>query len=111
MLQVPEVTKVAVVPDTVQTAELFEAYVTVRPELAEAVKLSGVPTCWALIAPNVMVCALGAAAFTVIACVTGVAAAYVPLPACEAVILQVPAPTNDTLLPDNVQTLAADVVL
>jgi hypothetical protein len=56
-----------------------------------------------------MVCDCGA--FTVIACVTVGAAENVLLPVCEAVMLQVPAPTNVTVLPDNVQMLAADVVV
>ncbi len=103
MLQVPEATNVAVVPDTVQTAVLLEAKLTASPEVAVAFKLSGVPTCCALIVPKVMVCALGAA-FTVKLCVTGVAAEYVVLPACEAVMLQVPGATNVTALPDTVQT-------
>jgi hypothetical protein len=34
-----------------------------------------------------------------------VAAAYVMLPVCEAVIVQVPAPTNDAVLPETVHTL------
>ncbi len=44
MVQVPEATKVAVVPDTVQTPAVEEAKVTARFELAVALRVSGVPT-------------------------------------------------------------------
>ncbi len=73
MLQVPEARKVAVLPETVQTLLVEEAYVTARPELAVALKVSGVPTVCAAIVPNVMVCDL-MLEFTVKLCDTGVAA-------------------------------------
>lgn len=38
MLQVPALTKVSVVPETVQTAAVVEANATLRPELAVASK-------------------------------------------------------------------------
>ncbi len=103
MLQVPVATNVAVVPDTVQTDVLLEAKATVRRELAEALKVSGVPTCCALMLPKVIVCALGAA-LTVKLCVTGAAAEYVLLPACDAVMLHSPAAAKVTVLPDAVHT-------
>ena len=43
MVQVPVVTKVAVVPETVQTEAVSEAKLTARPELADALRASGVP--------------------------------------------------------------------
>ena len=50
-----------------------------------------------------IVCDFNGAATTVKLCETGVAAAYVPLPACEACIVQVPAATNVALVPLTVQ--------
>ena len=44
ILQVPAVMKVAVEPDTVQTAVLFDAKETAKLEDAVALKVRGVPT-------------------------------------------------------------------
>ena len=44
MVQVPEAMKLAVVPETVQTEGVVEAKLTVRPEVADAESVSGVPT-------------------------------------------------------------------
>jgi len=45
MVQVPAATNVTVVPETVQTAEVVEAKLTVRPEDADALIVNGaVPT-------------------------------------------------------------------
>jgi len=43
-VQVPAVTKVTVVPLTAQTLVVCEVNVTVKPELAVADSVSGVPT-------------------------------------------------------------------
>jgi hypothetical protein len=43
MVQVPALTSVAVVPETVQIVGVDEAKLTVRPELAEALNVSGFP--------------------------------------------------------------------
>jgi hypothetical protein len=51
----------------------------------------------------VIVCAAGVAASTVKLLVTGAAAAYVLLPACEAVIEQVPTAMNVAVVPLTVQ--------
>jgi len=56
MTQVPEAMKVATVPLTVQTPAVWEAKLTVRPELAVAERLSGVPTTCAPGLAKVMVC-------------------------------------------------------
>jgi hypothetical protein len=72
MVQVPVVSMVAVVPETVQTLAVVEAKLTAKLELAVAESVSGVPTFCAGIAPKVMVCE---AALTVKLCETGVAAA------------------------------------
>jgi hypothetical protein len=72
MVQVPEVSIVAVVPETVQTDEVIEAKPTVRLEVDEAESGRGVPTVWVPGLLKVMVCA---AALTVKLCETGVAAA------------------------------------
>ena len=57
MVQVPEAMNVAVVPETVQTLVVVEVKLTVRPELAVAESVSGVPTVWAPGLAKVMVCA------------------------------------------------------
>jgi hypothetical protein len=72
---VPAARNLAVVPEVVQTVCVVEAKLTVRPDVADAVSVSGVPTvCVAGIA-NVIICAVSAAALTVKLRVTGVAAA------------------------------------
>jgi hypothetical protein len=55
MVQVPAVANVAVVPETVQTAGVSEAKLTVKPELADALRLSGVPSTCVGIGLNVIV--------------------------------------------------------
>jgi len=71
MVQVPARMRVAVFPETVQTDEVSEAKLTASPELAVAVRLTGVPTVCAGIPLNVMV---WLALPTWIVCDTGVAA-------------------------------------
>jgi hypothetical protein len=55
-VQVPTATKVAVVPLTVQTPVVREVNVTIKPELAFADSVSGLPTVWVPGALNVIVC-------------------------------------------------------
>jgi hypothetical protein len=57
MVQVPEVSIVAVVPETVQTEVVVEEKATVRPELAVAERVTWAPANWLVIAGKVMVCA------------------------------------------------------
>ena len=71
MVQVPAAMKLAVTPETVQTAEVVEAKLTAKPELADAERAKGVPTVWAGMAPKLMVCA---APLTMKLCDTGAAA-------------------------------------
>ena len=54
-MQVPALTSVAVVPETVQTAVVREAKLTVKLELADALSVSGVPRTWLGIGLNVIV--------------------------------------------------------
>src|SRR5271165_866684 len=56
MVQVPALTRVAVVPETVQIVGVDEVKVTARPELAEALSVSGLPWTWDGMVLNVMVC-------------------------------------------------------
>src|SRR5271157_2790819 len=105
IVQAPATMNVAVVPLTVQTLVVVEAKDTVRPELAVAESVSGFPTVCVPGLAKVMVCAIGAA-LTVKLCETGVAAAYVLLPACVAWIVQAPAAMNVAVVPLTVQTLA-----
>src|SRR5271165_567282 len=56
MVQVPALTRVAVVPETVQIVGVADVKLTVRPELAEALSVSGLPWTWDGMALNVMVC-------------------------------------------------------
>ena len=60
MVQVPAATKVAVVPLTVQMLVVSEANETVRPELAVAESVRGVPMFCAPGLEKVMVCAVNA---------------------------------------------------
>jgi hypothetical protein len=61
MVQLPAVTNVAVVPETVQTLLVAELNVTASPELAVAASASGVPTDCAPGLAKVIVCALSGA--------------------------------------------------
>ena len=103
---VPVVRSVTLVTETVQTLVLFEAKPTVKPLDAVAESTTG-PWSTRVSAgcANVIVCACGAAV-TWNVFVTGVAAAYVALPACDAVIEHVPALTSVTDEPETVQTEA-----
>ena len=83
-MQVPEVTKVAVLPCMVQTPVVCEAKVTAKPELAVADSVSGVPTVCVPGELNVIDCGFKGVASTAKLRETGVAAAQVPSPACEA---------------------------
>ncbi len=65
IVQVPAVTKVAVVPLTVQTLVVVEEKETGSPELAVALSVSGTPTLCVPGLLNMIVCAIGTAAFTV----------------------------------------------
>lgn len=69
-MQVPAVNKLAVAPATVQTAGVVVVKVTVNPEVAVAESPSDVPTSWAGIDANAMLCALS---FTAKLRVTGLA--------------------------------------
>ena len=75
MVQVPVPLKVAVEPETVQTEAVREAKLTVRPELADALRASGVPCTWLAIGLKVIVCGVSGFAVTVKLCDTDVAAA------------------------------------
>jgi hypothetical protein len=98
----PPVTIETVLPPTVQTADVAEAKLTPRPELAVAPTANGAaPKVTALSAPNAIVCDAG---LTVKLRVTGVAGAKLALPAWLAVIEQDPPPTIVTVVPETVQT-------
>ncbi len=58
-VQVPAAMKVAVVPETVQTEAVEDVKVTASPEVAVAVRVSGVPTFCAAMVGKVMVCVPG----------------------------------------------------
>ena len=75
IVHVPAEMNVAVVPLTVQMPVVCEAKLTVNPELAVAISVSGVPTVCAPGLSKVIVCGVRPAAFTVKLCETGVAAA------------------------------------
>jgi hypothetical protein len=100
--QLPAETKAIVLPATVQTPVELDAKLIGRLELALAVSAGGalvnaVLAGWLkliVLTPDV----------TLNVCVTGVAAVKLALPACEAVIEQVPTDTNEIALPETVQT-------
>ena len=107
MVQVPDVKNVALLPVTEQTLPVEEAKLTIRPELAFADRVSGVPT----------VCVPGLAKVIVCCCRVAVtekvwememAAAKVALPACEAVIVQLPPAMNEAVVPATIQTLIVE---
>lgn len=101
-VQVPALTKVKVVPLTVQTPGVVEDKVTARPELAVATKAPGVvPRFWLPGETKLMVCAAGA---TMKVCATMVAAAKLVLPPWLAVTEQLPAVTRASEVPLTVQT-------
>lgn len=73
-VQLPKVTRVKVLPLTVQTAGVVEASETGRPDVAVATKGAGAePMVWLPGDVNVMVCAANCVA-TMKLCATGVAA-------------------------------------
>ena len=80
-MHIPGERNVAVVPTTVQMPVVSEANVTVKPELAVADSVRGVPTVCVIGLLNVIVCGSGS---TVKLDETGAAEAQAPLPACEA---------------------------
>ena len=55
MVQLPAEFIEAVVPETVQTEGVRDAKLTVNPEVAVAVRFSGVPTVWPAIGAKEMV--------------------------------------------------------
>ncbi len=78
----------------------MEAKLTANPESEEAVRLSDPPTVCAGMAPNVIVWDLSP---TLKLCVTGAAAAYCELPACEAWIEHMPAASVVVVAPETEQ--------
>ncbi|MDH4050271.1 MAG: hypothetical protein OEU93_01750 [Rubrivivax sp.] len=108
-MQLPADTSVSVVPLTVQTADVVDAKLTGRPELAEATRAGGaVPSVWLPGEAKVMVCGSSPGAETVKLRVTGVAAAYVALPDWLAVTVQVPSATRVSVPPLTVQTAGVE---
>ena len=102
MVHVPVLINVTLVPDTVQTFVVVDANATVSPELAVALTVIDPVESGTLgKLPNVIV---WLALVTWKLSATGVAAAQFALPACEALIVHVPAFTSVTVAPDTVQT-------
>ena len=100
--QVPAISSVMSDPLTVQTAGVVDVSVTGRPEDAVGVVVTGV---WSsVLLPGLVNVIDWLTWFTVKARVIGVAAAYVPLPGCVAVIEHVPAATSVIWKPVTVQT-------
>jgi len=92
-VQVPAVRNVAVVPLTVQVLVVCEAKLTVKPELAVATSVSGVPTVCVPGLLNVIVCGVRLAAFTV-----SVAALLVTVPAELLTVTVNAAPLSDIVV-------------
>jgi hypothetical protein len=65
-VQVPAATRLAVVPETVQTLVVVEAKLTANPEVAVAFSPSVVPRLWVPIAPKLIVWDFRATGVTVI---------------------------------------------
>ena len=103
IIHVPAFSNVTVVPDTVHAFVVVDENVTVSPELAAALTLTDPVESGTLgKLPNVIV---WLALVTWKLCVTGVAAAQFALPACEALMVQVPTFTSVTVEPETVQTV------
>src|SRR6202000_643934 len=101
-LAVPAPTIVKVLPETVATAVLSLLYDTGKPDEAVAVSVIGEsPKVAGAKALKVIVCASWP---TVNPWLTLTAGEKLPLPACEAVMLAVPAPTIVKVLPETVAT-------
>ncbi len=107
MPQLPTFCIVTVLPEMLQLPFGTTTKETGKPELAVALTVIEVPTRCDAIALKVIVCDCWAAA-TLKLCVTDWAAAYTVFPACEAVMVQVPAAIKDAVLPDTVQTAGVD---
>src|SRR5215472_9405424 len=103
IVQVPGATVVTVEPDTVHTGGVLEVNDTGSPEVADAAKVSGVPTLTPGGWLKVIVCAADPA-LTWNDSVTARAGAKPALPPWEAVIVQVPGATVVTVEPDTVHT-------
>jgi hypothetical protein len=103
MEQFPVVTSVTVLPETVQVDGVFEEKLTGRPDEAVAETVNGgVPYGLLVKGANVMVCA----SFVIWkAWLTGVAAAKVALPGCDALMEQLPVVTSVTVLPETVHVV------
>ncbi len=90
-------TSITLTPETAQTLGLSDVNVTLRAELAVALRAGGMSSvAWVLSGPKAMV---WASLITVNGCVFGVA------PVWLAVIEQRPAPTRVTVTPWTVQTV------
>lgn len=102
MVQLPADTSVSAVPLTVHTELVLEANCTLRPDEAVAESAAGVVPM--VLLPGEAKLILCVACATVKLRLTDGAALYVLLPACEALMLQVPADTSVSVLPLTVQT-------
>jgi hypothetical protein len=110
IVQVPTVTKVTVVPDTVQTLVVADVMVTARAEEAVALTVTG-PWSKRLSASAAKVIVWLPLLIVKPRC-TCMAAFQLVLPAWSALIVQVPTVTKVTVVPDTVQTLVvADVMV
>src|SRR5260370_38727991 len=97
----PPRTRVTVLPDTEQTADVVELKLTSRPEVDMALIPNGAPPrTWFGIAGKLMVCVTCNTSKLLL---TGAAAAKVALPAWFAVMLPVPAESSVTEKPDTAQ--------
>ena len=107
MEHVPAAKTDTVLLPTEQTAGVLEERVTGNPELAVALIVNGlVPKAAVPKEVNEIVCGLcggGGAAVTSKLC-EALAGGYVLLPACDAMMVQVPADTPVTVVPETVQT-------
>src|SRR5579863_2456580 len=107
MVQLPTAIIDALVPETVHTAAVVEAKVTASPEVAVAFRVSVVPTVWFAIVGKLMVWLWPE---TVKLRLTAAAAAYTSLPACVALMVQVPWVRSDASPLATVHTLSVSEV-
>ena len=108
MSQVPAMRNEAVLPESVQTVGVTELRVTGRPELELALSASCDKAY--LVPVTGVTVMLWWARCTTTTCVTGNAAPYRALPACVACRMQEPPMSNETVLPETVQTVGVVVL-
>ena len=102
MVQIPEVIRVAVMPATVQIGGVVEVKLTVRPEVAVAVRFTVLAAIWPAATAEKEI--VWVARPTLKFCEIGVAAEYSAFPVWVAWMVQIPEVIREAVVPLTVQT-------